>query len=104
MARVTVEDCLQAVGNHFALAVLAAERARALAKGATPLVVCDNKPGVTALREIAAGKVTFNESLSEVLLQHVASTKALDGLRKRRRVEHGIAVSTQAERATGAKK
>jgi DNA-directed RNA polymerase subunit omega len=104
MARVTVEDCLQAVGNHFALAVLAAQRARALAKGAIPLVECDNKPGVTALREIADGKVTFNESLREVLLEHVASTKALDGLRKRRRVQHGIAVNTQAERATSAKK
>lgn len=104
MARVTVEDCLRAVGNHFALAVLAADRARSLAKGAIPLVECDNKPGVTALREIAAGKVTFNESLREVLLAHVASTKALDGLRKRRRVEHEFAVSTQAERATSVKK
>ena len=58
MARVTVEDCIQAVGNHFALAVLGAQRARALAKGAIPLVQCDNNPGVTALREIAAGKVS----------------------------------------------
>jgi DNA-directed RNA polymerase subunit omega len=85
MARVTVEDCIQAVGNHFALAVLGAQRARALAKGAIPLVQCDNKPGVTALREIAAGKVYFHESLREVLQAHVDSVKALDGARKRRR-------------------
>jgi DNA-directed RNA polymerase subunit omega len=85
MARVTVEDCIKAVGNHFALAVLGAQRARALAKGAIPLVECDNNPGVTALREIAAGKVSFHESLSEVLQSHVDSVKALDGARKRRR-------------------
>ena len=85
MARVTVEDCIQAVGNHFALAVLGAQRARALAKGAIPLVVCDNNPGVTALREIAAGKVSFHESLDEVLHAHSESVKALDGARKRRR-------------------
>lgn len=103
MARVTVEDCLQAVGSHFALVVLAAQRARDLAKGARPLVACDNKPGVTALREIAAGKVTFNESVDQALLEHVASTKVLDGLRKRRRVDHTVAISSQGERAVGAK-
>jgi DNA-directed RNA polymerase subunit omega len=104
MARVTVEDCLEAVGNHFALAVLAAERARALAKGATPRVLCDNKPGVTALREIAAGKVSFNESLQEVLQAHIASTKALDGLRKRRRGDNTIPSVAAADRAVRAKK
>lgn len=63
MARVTVEDCLEKVNNRFALTILAAERARALAKGYTPLVECDNKPAVTSLREIAAGKVNFNEDV-----------------------------------------
>ena len=85
MARVTVEDCLQAVGNHFALAVIGAQRARALAKGAIPLVECENKPAVTALREIAAGKVGFSETLSVVLQEHVDSIKALDGVRRPRR-------------------
>jgi len=99
MARVTVEDCLRAVGSHFALVVLAAQRARDLAQGAPPLVECDNKPGVTALREIAAGKVTFNESVDQALLEHIANTKVLDGLRKRRRVEHGVAIGAQAEAA-----
>jgi DNA-directed RNA polymerase subunit omega len=104
MARVTVEDCLQAVGNHFALAVLAAQRARALAKGAIPLVTCDNKPGVTALREIAAGKVSFCESLRDVLQEHVDSTKALDGLRKRRRGDHPVTPRAPVEAATRAKR
>ena len=57
MARVTVEDCLDKVPNRFALVVLAAERARQLSRGATSGVDCDNKPAVTALREIASGLV-----------------------------------------------
>jgi DNA-directed RNA polymerase subunit omega len=85
MARVTVEDCLLAVGNHFALAVIGAQRARALAKGAIPLIECDNKPAVTALREIAAGRVGFSEQLSEVLQEHVDAVKLLDGVRRPRR-------------------
>jgi DNA-directed RNA polymerase subunit omega len=56
MARVTVEDCLEKVPNRFALVVLAAERARQLARAAPPPQVdCDNKPAVTSLREIADG-------------------------------------------------
>lgn len=98
MARVTVEDCIQAVGNHFALAVLGAQRARALAKGATPLVQCDNNPGVTALREIAAGKVSFHESLAEVLQSHVDGVKALDGARKRRRSDQPVLPTAAAAR------
>ena len=59
MARVTVEDCLKKVDNRFALVHLAAARARQLAKGSSPLVKSKNKYIVTALREIAAGKVVF---------------------------------------------
>ena len=59
MARVTVEDCLEKVDNRFALVILASERARQLARGAKPLVECDNKPAVTALREIADGEVHY---------------------------------------------
>ncbi len=59
MARVTVEDCLREVNNRFALVHLAAKRSRQLLKGSTPLVKSKNKWIVTALREIAAGEVTF---------------------------------------------
>jgi DNA-directed RNA polymerase subunit omega len=56
MARVTVEDCLPKIANPFDLAMLAAERARQLAEGASPQVEADgHKPAVAALREIAAG-------------------------------------------------
>jgi len=57
MARITVEDCLEHVGNRFELVLLGARRAKQLLKGARPLVESDNKEIVTALREIAAQKV-----------------------------------------------
>src|SRR2546428_7896974 len=57
MARITVEDCLQKSSNRFELVMLAAVRARQLLKGAKPLIEADNREVVTALREIAAGKV-----------------------------------------------
>ncbi len=57
MARITVEDCLDKVSNRFELVLGAARRAKQLLKGARPLVESDNKDVVTALREIAAGKV-----------------------------------------------
>ncbi len=76
MARVTVEDCLDKVGNRFALVILAAERARQLAKGARPLVQCDNKPAVSALREIADARVKFNESVTETVETFLKETRA----------------------------
>lgn len=57
MARITVEDCLEKVPNRFELVLLAARRAKQLLKGARPLSESDNKEIVTALREIADGKV-----------------------------------------------
>lgn len=57
MARITVEDCLERVGNRFELVLLGAKRAKQLLKGARPLVDSENKEIVTALREIAEEKV-----------------------------------------------
>ena len=57
MARVTIEDCLKNVGNMYELVHLATRRARMLYKGDDPLVKSKNRVIVTALREIAAGKV-----------------------------------------------
>ena len=71
MARVTVEDCLEREENRFALVILAAGRTRQLMKGADPLVRTKNKPSVTSLREIAAGKVHFNRPSMEVVLEWV---------------------------------
>jgi DNA-directed RNA polymerase subunit omega len=75
LARVTVEDCLEKVNNRFALVILAAERARQLANGGRPLVRCDNKPAVTALREIARGQVRFNEAVEGVVKQYLDEIK-----------------------------
>jgi DNA-directed RNA polymerase subunit omega len=71
MARVTVEDCLEKVPNRFALVVLAAERARQLSRGATPLVECDNKPAVASLREIAEGFVAFREDVKATVTEFI---------------------------------
>ena len=67
MARVTVEDCLEHVDNRFALVVLATKRARQLLEDAEPLVESRNKECVTALREIAEGKIGFDKPVEEVL-------------------------------------
>jgi len=59
MARITVEDCLKRVESRFELVILAARRAKMIMKGAKPLVEADNRPIVTALREVAAAKAKF---------------------------------------------
>lgn len=88
---------METESNRFALIVLAAERARQLAKGARPLVVCDNKPAVTALREIAAGKVKFVENVKAVLVTYIAETKlVLAG----QRISRGLRPSARARAAT----
>ncbi|WP_218311520.1 DNA-directed RNA polymerase subunit omega [Alteromonas antoniana] len=60
MARVTVEDAVDKIGNRFDLVLVAARRARQIAtEGKDPLVdVANDKPTVTALREIEEGLVT----------------------------------------------
>jgi DNA-directed RNA polymerase subunit omega len=57
MARITVEDCLKQIPNRFELTLAATYRARMLAQGHTPKIESKDKPTVTALREIATGKV-----------------------------------------------
>lgn len=59
MARVTVEDAVDRIGNRFDLVLVAARRARQIAnQGKAPMVETDNeKATVIALREIEAGLV-----------------------------------------------
>jgi DNA-directed RNA polymerase subunit omega len=71
MARVTVEDCLEREENRFALVVLAAIRCRQLIKGSAPLVHSKNKAAVTALREIAAGKVHFDRPSNDAVQEWI---------------------------------
>src|SRR5690606_20441108 len=72
MARVTVEDCLARIPNRFALTILAARRARALGEGrGRAMVDCDNKEGVTALREISDARVRFREDVESTLTDFI---------------------------------
>ena len=65
MARITVEDCLEKVSIRFELVMLAARRAKMLIRGAKPVVESTNRAIVTALREVAAGKVYLVEPPEE---------------------------------------
>jgi DNA-directed RNA polymerase subunit omega len=90
VARVTTEDCLERVKNHFALVIMAAERARQLTGGAEPLVTCNNRAAVTSLREIALGRVNLRESVDSVMATFLAA---------RRETEHQRRVGRAANRA-----
>ena len=57
MARITVEDCQERVDNRFLLVQMAIKRVRQYRDGYEPLLESRNKEVVTALREIAAGKI-----------------------------------------------
>ena len=81
MARITVEDCLESIGddNRFALVHLAVKRVKQRRQGA-PLLIPPrkNKEIVMTLREVAAGAVTFDniEDLPEKKDAKEASTPA----------------------------
>ena len=81
MARITVEDCLEKVGddNRFNLIHLAVKRIRQHRQGEPFLVNGKNKEIVMTLREIAAGKVTF-DNIDELPgeLEDVAVKEATD--------------------------
>lgn len=61
MARITVEDCLETVGENkrFDLVHLAVERIKQHRHGEPYLAAGKNKEVVMTLREVAAGQVTF---------------------------------------------
>ena len=75
MARVTVEDCVIKVPNRFDLVLLAAQRAREIASGASLTVERDDdKNPVIALREIADETIALDhlqDSLVRGMQKHV---------------------------------
>ncbi|WP_378943571.1 DNA-directed RNA polymerase subunit omega [Mesorhizobium sp. ANAO-SY3R2] len=75
MARVTVEDCIDKVGNRFELVLLAGHRARQISQGAQITIPRDNdKNPVVALREIADETLSpddLKEDLIHSLQKHV---------------------------------
>jgi DNA-directed RNA polymerase subunit omega len=84
MARVTVEDCLEKAQNRFALVHLATKRALQLRKDAEPLVESANKECVTALREVADSKITFDVPVEDVLTGKIHKKERRRGGRRRR--------------------
>jgi DNA-directed RNA polymerase subunit omega len=74
VARVTVEDCLEKVGNRFELIMVASKRARDISMGIEPLVEWENdKATVVALREIADSLIT-NDYLKETPMNSDSDT------------------------------
>ena len=85
MARVTIEDCLDKIDNHFDLVLIASHRAHQLQSGAAPKIDPEGaKPAIIALREIAAG-LTGKEILEEPLVKDATAEAELAEL-----IEHGL--------------
>jgi DNA-directed RNA polymerase subunit omega len=82
MARVTVEDCLARIPNQFELTLVAAKRARMLARGADAKLPWGNhKSTVVTLREIAEGlttKAVLDEADLPAIQQPKMELEALD--------------------------
>lgn len=76
MARITVEDCQERVDNRFLLVQMAIKRVHQYREGYEPLVDSRNKEVVTALREIAAGKVLPGDMSYYTAPAHVAVVAA----------------------------
>lgn len=83
MARVTIDDCLDVVGNRFDLVIEASKRARQISLGSEPKVEArKDKPTVVALREIEAG-LTTPETIQEEQnrLEAIAKEQKLQEIR-----------------------
>lgn len=98
MARITVEDCLVQENNRFSLVQLASKRTKQLLQGsAAQITDRRNKSVVTALREIADGKVRF--MTPEETIQYEAEkareaeeARAAQAAERERRPEIGAAL------------
>ena len=84
VARVTVEDCLQKIDNRFSLVLIAARRTRRILQGDPPLVshAKNNKEAVTALREIAAGRVVARNMSEDEYQAEIDAQVAADRARE----------------------
>jgi len=78
MARVTVEDCIDKMSNRFELVLVAAHRARTIAKGSPITVEPENdKNPVVALREIAARTISPDD-MREGLIHSIQHNVEID--------------------------
>lgn len=87
MARITVEDCLHEVGddNRFNLIHLAVQRVKQHRQGEPYLIEAKNKEVVMTLREIAAGKVTFEN------VEELPEKSDLDDHENDQEIQEGVA-------------
>lgn len=91
MARVTVQDAVEKIGNRFDLVLVAARRARQMqAYGKESLVPEENdKPTVIALREIEKGLINHQildvRERQEQQEQEVAEIQAVTAIAEGRR-------------------
>ena len=91
MARVTVQDAVEKIGNRFDLVLVAARRARQMQVGGKdPLVPVENdKTTVIALREIAEGlinnKILDVRERQEQQEQEAAELQAVTAIAEGRR-------------------
>lgn len=66
MARITIEDCLRKVDNRFMLVNMVARRVRQIREGSDYLISSPkNADIVVSLREVAAGKVSSKDAVSD---------------------------------------
>ena len=79
MARTTNSDTLPFVESRYELGMLASQRVRDLNGGAAPVVERgSDKPTVTALREIASGKLDI-AAIRHEFVQSYKETPAIEG-------------------------
>ncbi len=65
MARITLDDVLKVIDNRFVISHMVFRRVRMYEEGYKPLIETKNREIVTALREIAAGKIKLKKSIPE---------------------------------------
>jgi DNA-directed RNA polymerase subunit omega len=103
MARITVEDCLTQENNRFALVQLASKRTKQLLTGASVKITDrKNKPVVTALREIAGGKVRFMtpeeaQAFEEQKALEAEAARAAQEAERERKVEIGAGLFNNSD-------
>ena len=100
MARITVEDCLVRENNRFSLVQLASKRTKQILQGGT-VQIADrrNKAVVTALREIADGRVRFmtpeeTQAWEEQREREAEAQRAAEHAERERRQQIGAGLFT----------
>ncbi len=80
MARTTNSDCLRIINNRYKLGIIATQRVRDLHGGEEPVVDRKHdKLTVTALREIATGKL-YIDMIEREIIQSYKGTASLENV------------------------